>query len=150
MGPEDEERWKEFVRLVNSGSTTFSEDTIKMFTKSINDFVDEMNRQEEERIRARAQWEQMFRAFNQTFTSSHTGGSRGNGYYTYNPNIYTQQPPTSNALAKLAQLAGVEGVDNEPKAIRSAYRKAQRKCHPDTGGSHEKWLELQKLEYLIR
>ncbi|MEG2887260.1 MAG: hypothetical protein RR853_09055 [Aurantimicrobium sp.] len=24
-------------------------------------------------------------------------------------------------------------------------KKAQRKCHPDTGGSHDKWVALDKL-----
>lgn len=44
---------------------------------------------------------------------------------------------------RLATIAGVEWpTEIEDKKL---LRRAQRKAHPDTGGSHELWLEVDKL-----
>jgi len=36
------------------------------------------------------------------------------------------------------------------RELDAAYREAARKCHPDTGGSHELFLKLQKAVEILR
>lgn len=68
-----------------------------------------------------------FTAGGQTFTGQHK----------------TSTPPRMNPhKAKLARLAGVEADDADNMKLELLKKKAMRKCHPDTGGSHDKWLEL--------
>lgn len=68
-----------------------------------------------------------FTAGGQTFTGQHK----------------TSTPPRMNPhKAKLARLAGVEVGDADNMKLEVLKKKAMRKCHPDTGGSHDKWLEL--------
>lgn len=56
------------------------------------------------------------------------------------------QPRNANPnKVKLAKLAGVEWDDADNMKLEVLKKKAMRKCHPDTGGSHEKWLELTNL-----
>jgi hypothetical protein len=43
-------------------------------------------------------------------------------------------------LGELAQVPVPEFAD-----LKALYRKAMRKCHPDTGGSHELWVELEEI-----
>lgn len=62
----------------------------------------------------------------------------------------TSKPRTSWSNSKsfreqLADLAGVEHEETRDWEIKKLLKRAQRNCHPDTGGSHEKWIELEKL-----
>ena len=46
-------------------------------------------------------------------------------------------------LVKLFEMAGVEySVDYDQQKL---LRRAKSKCHPDTGGSSEQWIELEKI-----
>ena len=60
-------------------------------------------------------------------------------YPTYTP------PPTKSDKEKLADLAEIAWEVAKLMDMRKLLRKAQVKCHPDTGGSHEKWIELENL-----
>lgn len=46
---------------------------------------------------------------------------------------------TSSALLELGLAAGSSQTD-----IKRAYKRLARKCHPDSGGSHEAFLRLDK------
>lgn len=65
---------------------------------------------------------------------------------------FFQGPPNASGAGlkshkeRLADLAGVEWETAESMDLKKLLRKAQHKCHPDTGGSHEQWLSLQKLK----
>lgn len=60
----------------------------------------------------------------------------------------TSAPPrTQTRREQLAKLAGVEWPTDITD--QKLLRMAQRKCHPDTGGSHEQWIELDKLKRLM-
>ena len=79
---------------------------------------------------------------------------RGNGEQPKpgrgNTNTRTEAPPTTftrvTKIARLFEFAGVEYEgNNNPEILERVLRKAKRKCHPDTGGSNELWLELEEL-----
>lgn len=56
--------------------------------------------------------------------------------------------PTPSLDHQLLILAGVEDISDDTltKDERIKYlRRAKRKCHPDTGGSHDDWVNLEKL-----
>jgi hypothetical protein len=55
----------------------------------------------------------------------------------------TSTPTAKKLMADMAGVPWMEAKDMDPKKL---LRKAQRKCHPDTGGSKEAWLELEKLQ----
>lgn len=127
-------------------------------------------RQEEERVREQfkraeeklKETADAFSDFSATFSSSGTRG--GPSFHDIFGDIFEDvftppQPPpssgryysardkkpTSHSIwARLCAMAGVPF--NTPRSEQAkVIRKAQRKCHPDTGGSHEKWIELDKL-----
>lgn len=51
---------------------------------------------------------------------------------------------TVSAWVSLCLIAGVD--ETTPRSDKAkVIRKAQRKCHPDTGGSHDKWIELENI-----
>ncbi|TXI10710.1 MAG: hypothetical protein E6Q68_07580 [Polynucleobacter sp.] len=54
-----------------------------------------------------------------------------------------QRRTTSPSHQKLCDILGVEPIDNPPSA--GLLRRAKRKCHPDTGGGKEQWLELERI-----
>jgi len=83
-------------------------------------------------------WDVVFGNLNRAFASS-TSSTR-NFFFLVSP-LYL--PDTQSPLERLCELAGMpfsEGVDQ-----RRVYRKALRVCHPDSGGSHEAFVELQDI-----
>lgn len=79
-------------------------------------------------------WENLNAAFN---------GFTGERRYTQSPpRFYLPKPSTLGSRAQLFDLIGVEEGSLD---IKVAYRRAKRLCHPDSGGSHEAWLELQSI-----
>ena len=61
--------------------------------------------------------------------------------------------PHKPAASLIDQLAGFAEMDIQAATelpLKKLWLRAQRKCHPDTGGSHEKWLELEKLEARVK
>lgn len=49
-----------------------------------------------------------------------------------------------SAWVRLCTIAGVE--ETTPRSEKAKIiRKAQRKCHPDTGGSHDEWIMLEDI-----
>jgi hypothetical protein len=59
-------------------------------------------------------------------------------------------PKPQTQKMKLAELAGVDWAVAELMDLKKLLRRAQAKCHPDTGGSHEQWLKLQALQEEMR
>lgn len=55
------------------------------------------------------------------------------------------KPKAPTSVIELIKLAGVETEEAAKLTVKQLYRKAQRRCHPDTGGSHDLWLKLEKL-----
>jgi len=55
--------------------------------------------------------------------------------------------PQSSIEQELCQLAGVEYPTHLTQ--KQLFRKAQRRCHPDTGGSHELFVQLDKLKIYL-
>jgi hypothetical protein len=51
-----------------------------------------------------------------------------------------------NQLTKFAKLTPENA---KQLTLKQLWRRAQRACHPDSGGTHEAWLELHKLEIYI-
>lgn len=51
---------------------------------------------------------------------------------------------------RIVQLAEVTEEEKVTLTKKQIWNRARRKCHPDTGGSHELWLELIKLESYSR
>lgn len=54
------------------------------------------------------------------------------------------QPKTPKE--QLADMAGVDWGEAKTMDNKKLLRRAQRKCHPDHGGTHQQWLDLQKLQ----
>lgn len=67
----------------------------------------------------------------------------GSSRATTNGQAKPNWSPTS--VIELIKLAGVETEEAAKLTVKQLYRKAQRRCHPDTGGSHDLWLKLEKL-----
>lgn len=96
--------------------------------------------------------------------ASSRGATGGSNYYTFSGGFFDQASfnfdefanafradPKSSPKAKskkeqLADMAGVEWSTAELMDLKKLLRRAQRVCHPDHGGTHEKWLDLQKLQ----
>ncbi|WNO27772.1 hypothetical protein SEA_HUWBERT_20 [Microbacterium phage Huwbert] len=61
-----------------------------------------------------------------------------------------QEPKTSTRMKsnkeKLADMAEVAWETAQDMDTKKLLKMAQRKCHPDTGGSHEKWIKLDELK----
>lgn len=59
----------------------------------------------------------------------------------------TKTKTKTNPINRLYQLAGVDKPADTTQVpdLDKLLRKAKRKCHPDTGGNNELWLELEKI-----
>ena len=55
-------------------------------------------------------------------------------------------PSVKSKKEQLADMAQLEWETARTMDLKKLLRRAQRVCHPDHGGSHEKWLDLQKLQ----
>ena len=55
--------------------------------------------------------------------------------------------PKFTSVSAWVRLCTVAGVDETTPRSEKAriIRKAQRKCHPDTGGSHDEWVKLEDI-----
>jgi hypothetical protein len=114
--------------------------------------------QDQQRRRTQEQYQRDRQRREERPTFNFTGRSDGgdpfesffSAYTQYNRFHYT--PPgtggktsTNTRKAKLAEMAGIDWAVAQLMEDKALLKKAQRKCHPDTGGSHEKWIELDKL-----
>lgn len=72
--------------------------------------------------------------------------------WTGNPNSNNSWrfsgPSAEDPMIELRKLAGVE--PGTTHSTQKLLRLAMRRCHPDTGGSHEAWLKLDKLRKKIK
>lgn len=107
---------------------------------------------EEARARASAQadWARIQENM-QDFISSMGGfqfSGRQDGFHSTPPRAEPKTVPTKrlshDRWRELCELAGVP-VKTE-LTQKQLYRRAMRKCHPDTGGNHDLWLRLDKLK----
>lgn len=58
---------------------------------------------------------------------------------------YPDADSKDEAADVVGRLAGWQTPPDwmDPSVVRLAVRNAARRCHPDTGGSNDAWLELQ-------
>ncbi|AVR56892.1 hypothetical protein PBI_TRISCUIT_19 [Microbacterium phage Triscuit] len=59
------------------------------------------------------------------------------------PKTSSRMKSNKEKLADMAEVAWETAQDMDTKKL---LKMAQRKCHPDTGGSHEKWIKLDELK----
>jgi hypothetical protein len=97
---------------------------------------------EEQARRERASYDQAYENLRDFFTQNRYAG----GGFVPPRGGRPAPPPQKSDKEKLADLAGVEWETAKNIDTKALLRKAMRNCHPDTGGSHEKWIELEKLK----
>jgi hypothetical protein len=85
-----------------------------------------------------------FDDFARAFRGGYDDGFRFN--QAPNPGSTRTRPTLKSHKMLLAEMAVVEWAVAELMDDMKLLRRAQRKCHPDTGGSHEKWVKLEKIQ----
>lgn len=111
--------------------------------------------QEEKRRRAQEEARRAQEAYFQEayFRASRQGSPGFTRARFFGPNDpfsrgFHEQPKDSKATQNkklLAKMAGVEWDEADNMKLEVLKKRAMRNCHPDTGGSHEKWLEFTQL-----
>lgn len=134
---EQERRRREKVRAENAERLRRMEEQARQ----------EQERRRQERARQKAEqearnmrdaWEKLNEEFKRT--SENFGG------FTSASN--SQPSGGRRTRARLAEIAGI--TDWSQFEDRVLLRRAQRKAHPDTGGTHELWLEVDEIRRYLK
>lgn len=102
--------------------------------------------------------EEAFRKFSETASGyagrddGHRSGPGSSRHYGYVPPPRPESPKPHTVsrqeyIRKLHTLAGLAYPSQLDE--KRVYRRAMRKCHPDSGGSHQKWIELEKIKVAL-
>lgn len=99
-------------------------------------------RQYEEQKRQQEQYRRQQEAFDNLRDAFSSFGGSAN----FSRAGTSSKPRAVGPFQRLCEIAGVEPLDAGDMDKKKLLRRAQRKAHPDSGGSHELWLEVESLQ----